>query len=77
MYKQVCSLDEQETIINFDYSAETVCLYTTKATIMNRILKTSLPFKEILQGGEVCALEITLPLERMGELVRMSILKLR
>lgn len=38
MYSQV-PIEEQETIINIDYSRKSVILYTSKTTLMKRLTK--------------------------------------
>lgn len=74
--KQVIEQESQETTINIDYYARKISIYTTKATVINRL--TSLgyePEETHKMEGEVCDAYYEFPSKDIGKFLRTGIFK--
>lgn len=76
MYKQIVDLEECETLINIDYFAKTYNVYTTRASVMNRLSKVGYQLEELRDiDNNIYACKLTLPTNEIGKLLRTSIFK--
>lgn len=74
--KQVTILDETETHILIDYGAKSIKIYTTKATLMNRLERAGHPFKkEDTIDGKVFARSYEFPTSQIGDFMKVNLFK--
>ena len=74
--KQVIEPECQETHINIDYSVKKLRIYTTKATVMKRMLKKGYkPSKIEKLQGEICSMSFEFDSKDIGNFLRVSIFK--
>ena len=74
--KQIIDQESQETTINIDYYARTLCIYTTKATVMNRLSSLGYePLETHRMDGEVCDAYYEFPSKEIGKFLRTGIFK--
>ena len=74
MYKQIAPLDEQETIINIDYEDRKLIIYTTKASVMNRMEKKGYePVRVDKVDGEIIGVSYEFTTKDIGKFLRTGI----
>ena len=74
--KQVIEQESQETSINIDYYTRTLSIYTTKATVMNRMSNLGYEPKQVHHmDGEVCDAYYEFPTSDIGKFLRTGIFK--
>ena len=74
--QQVIEPESQETHINIDYFDKKVKIYTTRATVMRRMLKIGYkPSKIETIQGEVCSMAFEFEAKDIGKFLRTSIFK--
>ncbi|MHC1719113.1 MAG: hypothetical protein AB9844_00180 [Clostridiaceae bacterium] len=75
-YKQVIELESQETNINIDYYDKKVRMYTTKATVMNRLDRAGYrPSNVETIGGNPCSLEYEFDFHEFPKFISKGIFK--
>lgn len=74
--KQVALLEESETHIVIDYYNKKLKLYSSKATVMNRLQRLGFcPLRESKVDGQVYSRNYELDTKDIGKLLRTSIFK--
>jgi hypothetical protein len=74
--KQVIEQESQETSINIDYYARTMSIYTTKATVINRLTSLGYEPKDTHRmDGEICDAYYEFPTKDIGKFLRTGIFK--
>lgn len=74
--KQVADLESTETHIVIDYEKKKLRLYTSKATVMNRLQRQNFSHaKEDTVDGQVLSRSYELDTKNIGKLLRTSIFK--
>lgn len=72
--RQVAPLDEQETHISIDYKLKTLFIFTSRATVMKRLLRKGYkPVKTTLFEGEVESMEFEFSTGFIGKFLRTGI----
>ena len=74
--QQVVEPESQETFINIDYFDRKIRIYTTKATIMKRMLRKGYkPSKIETIQEEICSMTFDFDSKDIGNFLRTSIFK--
>ena len=74
--KQVCDYESTETMINIDYCAKTLKIYTTKATVMNRMARMGYEYsKQEMDAGQVFSRTYEFGTKDIGKFLRTGIFK--
>ncbi|WP_294363543.1 hypothetical protein [uncultured Clostridium sp.] len=74
--KQVIEPECQETFININYFDKTVKIFTTRATVMKRLLRKGYkPSKVETMQGEICSMTFEFDSKDIGNFLRQSIFK--
>lgn len=74
--KQVIEQESQETSINICYFTRTITIYTTKATVINRMSDLGYEPKETSRmAGEICDAYYEFPTKMIGKFMRTGIFK--
>jgi hypothetical protein len=72
--RQVATFEEQETHLVIDYFARKINIYTTKATVMNRMERMGYPFvSQVMDEGQVFSRTYEFGTEDIGKFLRMGI----
>lgn len=75
-YKQVIEPESQETHISIDYFEKKVRIYTSKATVMNRLTRLGYkPSRIETMKGVVCSLAFEFETKDIGKFLRTGIFK--
>jgi len=68
--KQVVPIEEQETIINLDYEEKTIYVYTSKASVINRLERGGyVHYAENYLDGEICSRSYKIPFKNGSKIV--------
>ncbi|CAM2076348.1 MAG: hypothetical protein NSGCLCUN01_00531 [uncultured Clostridium sp.] len=74
--QQVIEPECQETFINIDYFNKKLKIYTTRATVMKRMLRKGYkPSKVETMQGEICSMTFEFDSKDIGNFLRTSIFK--
>lgn len=74
--ENVSNEDERETHINIVHSDKTIFVYTTNATVMNRMTRKEIPHKsDILVDGKVFGREYEIPWAKFGSVATAGLFK--
>lgn len=74
--QQVIEPECQETFINIDYFNKKLKIYTTRATVMKRMLRKGYkPSKVETMQGEICSMIFEFDSKDIGNFLRTSIFK--
>ncbi len=74
--QQVIEPECQETFINIDYFDRKIRIYTTRATVMKRMLrKDYTPSKVEEVEGKICSMTFEFDSKNIGNFLRTSIFK--
>ena len=72
--KQLAIPEEQETHLLLDYFSKTLKLYTTKATVMNRLARMECEYTEqATYDGEIFSRSYEVPFEEMGKFLKVGV----
>lgn len=74
--KQVIEQESQETSINIDYYGRILSIYTTKATVINRMSDLGYePIETHTMDGEICDAYYEFPTKDIGKFLRTGLFK--
>lgn len=74
--KQMVEQDSQETTINIDYYQRILSIYTSRATVINRMTSLGYEPKEVHHmDGEVCDAYYEFPTSDIGKFLRTGLFK--
>lgn len=74
--KQVMDSESTETNINIDYQDKIIRIYSSKATVINRILrKWYKPYKIDKLHGEICSMTFNVPTNEITKFLRGDIFR--
>ena len=72
--KQVLGREDQETNINIDYFGKEIVIYTSKASVMNRMLKKGYKPAEVSRyEGEICGMTFRFSNNMLSKFLRRDI----
>lgn len=74
--KQLATLEEQETHLLIDYYSRKLKIYTSKATVMNRLERLGYPYaKQETIDGQIWSRSYEFGIEDIGKFLRTTIFK--
>lgn len=73
---QVIGIESQETSINIIYIDKKISVYTTRATVMKRMLKKGYkPIKTETMQGDICSMTFEFKTKEVSKILRGDIFK--
>lgn len=72
--EQKIDIEEQETMISIDYAMKEIVIYSTRASVVNRMIRQGYePTKTFYLDNEPCGAEWRYPTSMIGKFVRTGL----